>query len=131
MYLPTAVLRGHLLRAQAVRTHGLAQLSFTLELPWTPEQGGAPVTVECLMAYGREEHAWAACKRAAANMERGQAYEAEGEQLRTAGCQMWLIGVSSWARVPGAIPPPPALMAVTHAALGIEWGDHVDARVAP
>lgn len=90
---------GRLLKVDAELTHGLAQLSFTLELAASPDEG-APYTVICLMAYGREPHAWAACQRAAQQMRLGSPYRASGADLRTAGQQLWLIGVEHWAALP-------------------------------
>lgn len=93
------ILRGRLLRAQAVQTYGLSQLSITLELP-ASTQGGAPTTVECLMATGRTAAAWKAAQHAEAVAYLHMPCEVRGADLRLAGTQLWLLGVTRLRALP-------------------------------
>jgi hypothetical protein len=102
---PCVTIRGRLQRIEAVLTHGLAQLSITLELP-SGGQGVAPTTVECLMATGRGHQAWGAAQRAQMIAEVDMPYEVAGADLRLAGTQLWLLGVERIRRLPAdALPP--------------------------
>ena len=99
------IITGRLVRAEAVQTHDLAQLSLTLELP-ASAQGGAPTTVECLMACGRGAAGWRVAQHAYDGLQMGKPYRAAGADLRLAGTQLWLLGLQRITALPDdALPP--------------------------
>jgi hypothetical protein len=94
---------GRLLQAEAIQTHGLAYVSFTLELP-AGTLGGPPTTVKCLMATGRGAAAWQDAQRAEATAYLHMPCEVRGADLRLAGTQLWLLGVKGIRVLPAEQP---------------------------